>query len=230
MNNLKFKICNIFFVLFFVLFPYYISTASAVEPTSTPSANLKSKLKILQDEIASKAADLKDEISKKLQNKVYVGSVKSKSEKSFAISTFSGDKTVTVNDYTIYLGKTKVGDNIAALGDVDDKEVLTAKKIFKLDSAQVQRKAFFGSVASIKDSIINIQTKDSQNFSIQVNQNTSYQLGRGKISFGDIKESRSIVVVGTIIKDTQIKARFIYLLPQTASSSATPSATIKPKQ
>lgn len=244
-KNLAFRLRrNVKFAIIILLCLYSISfilpPILAVEstPTSTPSADLKSKLKALQDEIASKATQLKTEISRKLQNKAYVGTIKSKSEISLSISIPSGIKTILVNEYTQYSGKKRitfkslqVDDNIAALGDVDDKDVLTAKKIFKLDSTQEERKAVFGSVISIKDSILNIQTKDNQNFSILVSQDTSYQLGKDEINFGTISVGRSIVVIGINPHDNQIKARFIYVLPQTPTTPAqpsTPSATLKP--
>ena len=60
-----------------VCLPYTLYPAHALD--STPSAEIKTKLEALKQAIASKAAIIKQEINHKLQNKAYVGLVKTKS-------------------------------------------------------------------------------------------------------------------------------------------------------
>ena len=99
-----------------ILVSLLIGPTTVFAADSTPSADVQSKLKALQNEIASKAAKLKNEISKKLQNKAYIGVVKSKSSNTLTLATRSGTKVVNTNQDTIYepvkKGGIKEEDNV----------------------------------------------------------------------------------------------------------------------
>ena len=214
---------------------------------STPSASIKAKLEILKQEIASKAAKLKSEINQKLQNKAYVGTVKTKSDehsltgsKTITLAVPSGLKIVTVNQDTIYETKSKRGrysfkslaeeDYVAALGDVDENGVLIAKKIIlQPDPSKEVKSVFWGQVISLSEKLVIrtpslqaplVKTKDLKNVTITPGDQTN---------FNGVKLNDFIIVTG-VVNDAQIlKADFIYMLPQggflKTKKMATPSAT-----
>lgn len=226
----------------------------ALEPSTvaTSSPELQVKLKALQNEIASKASQLKQEISKKLQNKAFVGFVKSKSTNSLTIATNTGTRIININEYTEFSGGTKTKkfnlnsletDNyLVALGDIDESEVLTAKKIIKLDPEEVKRKVVFGTVTTLGEQTLTIKTVDGQKFNFSTGSKTIYQLEKAKAGFDDIKLNKPIIVVGTESESSVPKARFIYILPYSpniqpekeggpsTNSGQTPSVTSKVKK
>lgn len=214
---------------------------------STPSADLKQKLKALQDEIASKAAKLKVEVGNKLQNKAYIGFIKTISDSSLTIGTQKGSRIITVTDYTNYSGKTtKSGkinlkslsedDYIAALGDVDESEVLTAKKVVKLSSQDEEITAIFGNVTSVESQTITIQKSEgssgqNQNISLVTNDDTNFKIGKNSSDITDIKQGNTIIAVGTPSKSNMLKVRFVYVVPYGLALKpkiSTPSAKISP--
>lgn len=224
--------------LFFPL-PAYAET----NKTATLSADIKNKLKALQVEIASKAAKLKIEVGQKLQNRVYVGFIKSKSDNTITIAADNNSKLVTVNDYTQYLGAKKgiklsslnSEDYIAALGDVDDTEVLTAKKIIRLSPAE-ERKIMLGTVVSISPTAITL-VSEGKTKNMMVDKDTVYEYSKGQVSLDQIKLSQLVIVVVTTQKDASY-ARFVYLTnnnkphltqPKPATNSASPSSQQKLK-
>ena len=74
---------------------------------STPSANIKAKLEELKQEIASKAAKLKQEINLKLQNKAFIGTIKTKSINSITLASNTGSKIISLNQDTQYASRIK---------------------------------------------------------------------------------------------------------------------------
>lgn len=193
---------------------------------STPSADAKTKLQALQTEIASRAAKIKQEISKKLQNKVYVGFIKSKSASSLTLATATGSKIININEYTQYQGQFTTGktnkqninsfvadDFVSALGDIDDTAVLTAKKVIKTASPSAQRQIVFGSVTSLGDRTVVLQTKQGQNFSLLINTGTVFKMGKTDGNLDDIKINKPIIAVGESSSSRTIKTRFIYIHP-----------------
>src|SRR5581483_7675450 len=79
------------------------SSSSAKTASPSPSS-LQQKVDQLKQEIASKAAVLKSEVNKQLQNKVYAGVVVEKSDNKISVATATGNKTILVNEYTDYRG------------------------------------------------------------------------------------------------------------------------------
>lgn len=183
---------------------------------STPSAEVKTKLQALQAEIASKAAKIKQEISKKLQNKVYAGFIKSKSANSITLATSQGSRIININEYTIYQAqKSKslsTDDYILALGDIDDTAVLTAKKIIKTASPSGIRQIHFGTVTGLEGQTVIIQTKQGQSISLLTDAETIFRMGKSGGAFDNIKANKPIIAVGTSSAKT-LKTRFIYILP-----------------
>lgn len=240
-----------FIILLLVTAHLFTSGISAAEPTtvSSPSASLQTKLKVLQEEIASKAAKLKQEISRKLQNRVFVGYLKSKSNSSFLLAAKSGSRLVNINNYTEYSNQIKsktkkVGkmtfsniapeDYLVALGDIDDNEVLTAKKVIKIaPDKTLAKQIIFGKVTSFDHQILTLKDKDGQKITFSLSEDTllakagsssdSTTIKPDKLesSFKSLKLNQTLIITGEGLEGEGLKARLIYL-------TATSSAKIKP--
>lgn len=224
------------FVLPLILNTFPITLVSAAE--STPSAETKSKLKALQEQIASQASKIKLDITRKMQNRAFNGFIKSKSPTSLTLATKSGSKIINLNEYTNYqsTGKLKTGlsnlttdDFIIALGDVDNNEVLTAKVIIKTASPSAQqRKAIFGQVLSVNNEVVVITDKEKQKFTVKTNSETTYKIGKEVGALSDIKAGKPIIVSGPTDNTGTIEARFIYIYPYSSIAKpkiASPSTT-----
>lgn len=230
--------------LFLSPMPYPLYPTFAATSTSTPSADLKTKLQTLQSEIASRAAKIKSEIGKKLQNKVYVGYIKSKSETSLTLATKSDTQIINLNPDTQYSGKSKTtlktlnnDDYIASLGDIDDTGILTARKIIKLSSLTNKNlQTIWGLVVGISDNEVTITNKVGKTVTIQFDKKTDFKFGDKRSSISDVKMNKGVVAVGTSPKNGFITARLIYIqpysssyTPKVASASATPTSPVKKK-
>ncbi len=220
--------------LFIIQYSLFTPQIHATE--SSPSSSIKEKLKTLQDQIASKAAIIQSEVSKKLQNKVYLGTIKSKSTDEIILLTKKGEKRIIINELTDYLPKSpklnisllKENDPIAALGELDNEGVLSAKRIVKLKGqSDSQRSIFFGVVE--KKSPLTIKTKDNQTLLINTSSQTKFKYESLDAGMAEVKETKPIVVVGIKDSSGKITARFIYILPYTTNlkvKAATESAKI----
>ncbi|MDO8498751.1 MAG: DUF5666 domain-containing protein [bacterium] len=238
-SNFKFLLI-LLLAICYLLYTIYITPAYAQD--SSPSADLKQKLKELQTEIASKAAQLKLEISRKLQNRAYVGVIKSKSETSLTLAIKGSTKLVTINEYTEYSGKSSgkgkvslktlsLDDHIAALGDVDDNDVLTAKEVMRIIPQKPEEKQFLsGQVTSVKNQAITIQTTLGQSTSLSVDKDTVYQLGTDEGSLDDVTVGKTLIALAIREEDGPY-TRFIYLYPGSdnlKTKLSTPSAESSP--
>lgn len=193
-------ICSLFIVIF-------AQTVSAVD--STPSADIVSKLKEFQKGAASKAAQLKELISKKLQNKAYIGSVQSQSGNSLTLSAKSGPKMISINADTIIAKKIKAEDYVAALGDVDETGVLIAKKIVLEASPSGEPKTYlWGKVISVSDDLVTLRDNNQRNIAASFPKSP-------KLKLNDI-----VISTGTTTKNI-FEAEFVYVI---ATRSATPAS------
>ncbi len=229
----------IIFTVILLMVYYLLPIPSyALEP-ATASASLLEKLNILKKEIASKAASLKLDINKKLTNRFLSGEILSLNGNQI---TLSGQKNnvVSVNEYTTYQNSTAdkkgvrknklelkdliTGDFIFALGDIDDKQILVARKIIKTDPLKSDngygsapgKKTIWGRVQSAANSVIILKTKDGSEFKALTGPKTTYSSGKGEISPGDINTGSVLVVVGKTSGDF-FQTGFIY---QISSQSA----------
>ncbi|MDO8639088.1 MAG: DUF5666 domain-containing protein [Candidatus Daviesbacteria bacterium] len=187
--------------------------ASIESQRASPSASLQTKLKQLQAEIASKASELKAEVSGRLQNKAYVGKIKSKSEESLILIVRNEDKTVKVNEFTEAkpaFKNLKAEDYVVALGDVDESDILTAKKIIKTTPPQDIKKVYFGEVLAVNQNMITLKT--DKNLAISTNNQTDFKIGKEDGDLSDIKIGQKVVVSG-IDKNDIIKASLVYAFP-----------------
>ncbi|MCL5409703.1 MAG: DUF5666 domain-containing protein [Patescibacteria group bacterium] len=221
---------------------FSVPSAFAAEPTpeASQSADLKDKLKQLQAEIASKAATLKLEISKKLQNKAYVGVINVKSDNTLTLATATGTKIVTVNEFTDYKGKTKLSfanlnseDYVAALGDVDDNDVLTAKRIVYLTQPADQKIITEGKLAS--STTKNFTMVDNNNTAKQfsIDSDTNIYLDSKDAKLADLPADAYLIIVGfKSSKDQSLYARSVYAFSPSKENQnpadATKSATVSP--
>lgn len=225
-----------------LLYPVYAQT-------STPSSSLKDvslrdKIKALDAEIASRAAQLLPSISQRLQNKAYVGFVKSKTSNSLTLATKGGSFIVNVNDYTLYEGTTAnkklltltnlaEDDYLAALGDIDDTDVLTAKKIIRYPSpSKVEKQTIGGTVTAVTAQTITLRTFEGDMKTINLTAQTNYRFGDENADLTAVKTNKAIYAV-SLSSENKLTARFVYIVPYTLTlpktvaptKSATPPAS-----
>lgn len=216
-----FKLLAVFSLAAFYIIPFTTILAEEATPSSQ-SAEFKEKLKSLEEEIASKAAKLKQEVSKKIQDRVFIGRVKYISEDFLEIETAKGTKKALVKDFTVFLGKgvkafssIKEGDYIASLGDIDGNSTLTSKTIIRL-IPETKRQIFFGqSLPSLKKGTIIIRQKDGQEQSFLIKKDTLY--------LNNIASGSAVIIVATV-NNGENTARSIYTFPQRQIQEGSPSA------
>lgn len=227
-------------IIIFIMFIIFINPSSIQAIDSTKSA-----LELFKADLASRAADpiIKNEVTKKLQNKAYIGTVKSKNSTSLVLSVRDSQRNININEYTEYVIKSKksVGDaglknitidsQIASLGDIDDKGTLTAKRIIKLNSPiPILPKIINGIITSISNGKAKLQTARNDQFSIIFDKNTEYQTGKKEGGFDDIRTNKWIIVSGQSSGSAEIEASYVYIFPNAITAKpkiATPSAVKK---
>lgn len=225
------QILNITIITFVIVIIIINFIPFALAAESSPSADIKSKLEELKKEIASKAAKLKQEVNRKLQDKAYVGLVKTKTDSSLTLAARSGAKIVNINQDTIFESlvkqRTKFSlktlaeeDYIAALGDIDETQVLTAKKIVLLPKEEDTPKSFlWGQVIAISDNLITIKDRSLKNIAVSS-------------PSSDLRINDFVILTGYLNKNGIFEAGFVYVIPQGGflkpKKVATPSATVKP--
>lgn len=235
-------------ILFIILHSSFIFSTHAASPSpttkeSTQSSGLVQKLEELKKEIASKAADIKKEINKKLQNRAYSGVVIDKIDSQITVQDEKEIKKIKIDEYTTYqddkstkkkqiLLKDIVKDDfIIALGDVDDNNVLSAKKIVKTNPPKLAEKKFlWGQVQSIPAGTINIKTKDGTIMAVSTSGNTQFSVGNEEGSLADVKGGRYVAITA----NGNNVASFVYIITKGAAlkiekKETTPSATPKAK-
>lgn len=210
---------------------------------STTSSSIVEKLNALKAEIASKAAKLKQEVNKRIENRAWIGVIKEKGATQITLTTMQGDRTVILNEYTIYQskGKTATGslkdfnveDYIVAIGDVDDQNKLIAKKVIKTVRKTSNKKIFWGQVQSLTSGQINLKGVDG-NLTVVPTSKTLYYLGNEEASIVDAKKDKFLVAVGTTPSSKEsMAASMIYYIPSTGyfkpeKKVASPSGTTSP--
>lgn len=221
------KALSIIIIIFITVIMFVVFPAHASE--SSPSADIRAKLEELKKAIASKAAKLKQEVNRKLQNKAYVGKVKSKSANTLTLKTKTGSKTVSINQDTIFESKIKSKQKfsqttiseenyIAGLGDVDETASLTARKVILLPTPNSKQHAtpsgsktyLWGQVVSISDDLITLKGKDSTNVAVSPSTDA-------KVKVLDL-----VILTGNFGKNDIFEAGFVYIIPQ--------SGILKPKK
>lgn len=198
--------------IIFITFIIFINPVYAAD--STPSADIKAKLEELKKEIASKAAKLKDEVSQKLQNKAYVGLIKVKSQTGVTLATPKGPKIVSINQDTEFVSKLKakksfspktltLEDFVAALGDIDEAGVLTAKKIVLLPPPVPPKTALWGQIisVSVSEKLATLKNKDLKNIALS-------------LPPSNLRPNDFVILTGNFNKNQIFEAEFVYVIPQ----------------
>jgi hypothetical protein len=244
LTGYRLQVTGLFFALLFTvtytLTPILAATAS---PSASPSDN-DATLKQLQKEIASKAAQYKADVTKKIGNKAFIGTVKEIQNQTLIITTKKGDQKVITDQYTnfqdsvtkkpIVLKDLSKDNFLVTLGDVDDQGSLTAKKVIRIKSFQLKDQfAVWGQIQTVLPSSITLTQANDQKFSLSLDQNTTFRLGDDEASLTDVKTSNFLISLGIKNSDNSLTSSFIYLLnpsgnlkiTKTATSSATPSAS-----
>lgn len=246
------------FILFTVhcnLSPTYAATSTPSAKQATASASLTDKINALKKEIATRAAKLKLEVDKKIQNKAVLGKLVNKSNDRLTITKLASAagnlaRTIGINEYTQYhqgyvrgkkisLAQVTSNDLLIALGDIDDKGMLTAKTVYRLDKVTFpNNQLIWGQIQSVSGPTIVVKTKDQAQVKL-LTSSASWQLGNEQASAVDAKPNRFLVSVGSSLRDNQSVSRLIYLIPspgfikpdkpRPATSSATPSTSPKKK-
>lgn len=217
---------KILIIFVFTVYSLLYTVSPTLAAEATPSSDIKSKLEEFKKEIASKAAKLKQEVSKKLQNKAYIGKVKTKSASSITLATKNGPKIVNINQDTEFISNFKgkkstqktvsEEDHVAALGDVDEIGVLTAKRIIPVNASE-PKTYLWGQIIAISDKLVTLKDKGGKNVAVSISNQSS------------MKVSDFVILTGNFGKNDIFKAEFVYIIPQGGiikpKKIATPSAT-----
>ncbi len=189
-------------ITFIIVIIIIFIPASAQAIDSTPSASVQQKLEELKQEIASKASLIKQTISQKLQNKVYVGKITAKTTRSLELETKLGKKAVVTNEDTLTPKKPlKIEDKVAVLGDIDDLETLHAKKIVLLPTINYEPKTiYWGKVIAKDNFILTLQTKDKKNQTVSISKLKT-----------PVKKQDFVIITTVKDKNNLLEASFIYV-------------------
>lgn len=238
---------DIFIVLLCLFFgqiftPTIFSKEATDSTKQATSSSLLKKLDELKKEIASKAAQLKTEVTKKIENKMSLGVIQSIDSSSptdfkFIIKGKIPNQVILADQYTLLqngLVKSKKSNLafkdlkndalILALGDMDDKNILHAKKIIKLEKYEPKEiVSVMGQVEAINGNKITLKTKDGTKDLILTN--TRYRLGNEDGSLSNIELKRVIIGTGVLNQDKQLLTRLIYIPSAVKIASPTKAAS-----
>lgn len=207
--------------------------------TASPSGTLLQKLDELKKEIASKAAEIKSDINKKIQDKAVLGAILKIEDDQIIIQGLNATKTVKYDEFTEFIGlkERKItvetleeSDKVAALGDVDDKNNLVARKVILMENFATQSAStVWGQISKTTGTTITLKDKSGENQTIVTHNQTVFYLGNNEASIQDAKPEKFMVTRGTRLKDGSIRARFVYLIPSVGfikptQKTASPSA------
>lgn len=239
MNMKKFtgyrlQVTAISLLALFLTATYHLQPATSLAQESTESGLLQ-KLNDLKTEIASKAAQIKTEITQKVQNKAIVGTILDITDSEITIQTLNATKTIKHDEFTSVIGaKNKeikidtleTDDKIAALGDVDDKNTLIAKRLVFLDNyASNSAQLVWGQIEKTAGNLITIKNKSGNPENISTTTQTQFFLGHEEASILDAKVEKHLVARGTRQKDGSLKAKFIYFIPSMGFTKPTEKST-----
>lgn len=231
-------------LLLAITIPYTLYPIPSYAQESSPSATIADKINALKEEIASKAAEIKTQITKKVQNKALIGKIISISDTEVTVQTLKEAKIIKIDEFTEVLGaknkEIKIetlegGDSVAALGDFDDKNTLVAQKLVFLENyASASARLIWGKIQKTAAPTITLITKDGNTESILTNSSTNYFLGNEEASIADAKVEKQLVARVTQQKNGTLLAKYIYFIPSMGftkpdSEDSSPSAKIQTK-
>lgn len=209
---------------------------------STPSADLQLKIDQLKAEIASKAAAIKKKINQKLQNKILAGLVQSAVDGQILLAADDRNGKVLTNQYTDYQYQGKLtkkisqDDYIIALGDINDKGEVVARRIVKTTPPKnTPLVIFWGKVTDASASGFNARTTDNNLKGVNLDKKTNILLGNQPGKVENLESQRAVIVSG-FEQSGIVQARFVYIFPnlkpkpKIASPSGLASKSASPKK
>jgi len=240
----------ILFILYLAItLPSTLYPVPSQAQESSQSGSITDKINALKTEIASRAAQLKSEMTRKVQNKAIMGEIENISSNEITIKTLTESKTVRYDEFTearglknkeIKVDTLERGDKIAALGDVDDKNTLIAQRLVFLERfASGSAELVWGQIQKTQGSTITLKTKSGQTENVVTTSQTNFFLGTNEASINDAKVEKHLLIRATRQKNNTLVARFIYFIPSmgflkpdTSNSlikTSSPSATRSPE-
>lgn len=243
MNYLKYLFSSLIIVLFLSISQsaYAKESSPSAEPAVATNSAMQTKIDDLKKEIASKAADLKAVMDKKIGNKVFTGKISRISTDTISIDAELGARSVTVNEYTLYqdqssqkikkafkLDSIKSGDTVIALGEVDEKSIMTAKKVIRVNGVKLRSFSYvFGQISKVEPQKITLKNKNGTEQVIGFDSKLVIKNEKDKGTVTDIKMTRNAIAVYP--KDEATRSSLLYILPVgglkpvgDASASASP--------
>lgn len=213
------------------------SAVLSAEQSSTPSGSVLEKLNSLKMEIASKAAEIKADIGRKIVNRAWSGVISSKTDSLIVVKSNDEEHRIRIDEYTVYTtGKTKdkgllkdltIGDFIVAIGDVDDENILKAKKVIRSKQIVINKSLIWGQIQSTTNNLIKVRTVDGEK-DLTMQTLTTYWLGSKEASISDAKKDKFLLAVTEGSGSADLKAMMIYFIPTTGyfkpEKKASPSA------
>jgi len=200
------------------------------------SQSVDQKLQELQKEIASKAAQLKADVNKKIDNKAILCTVSIITDDSISLDSKSGNRKIKINEYTVFQNeqapvgshsdskqKTKKafskdliqsGDTLVCLGDIDETGAMRAKNVVKIDPPTPQSYTYLlGEINVVKDLTFVLELRQKQTVNLNFSATTFIQNGKDEGVIGDIKQGKQEVVILKPPTEASQSA-FIYLVPE----------------
>lgn len=215
-------------------------TVYASEATSSADL-IKQKIEQLKADIASKAAKIKDELSKKLQNKLILGQVNSIANTNLTVNSADGNHNVITNQYTIImkdgsprkldLSSIKKDNYLTILGDIDDKSAMNAKKIIIGDKPQFQDRVILsGTIVHNDGTNLQLETVANTVLTFTLNKDVSVNAFSGQPTEKDLTGGLNVIIVA--IKDDKhpdkMNVRFVQVIgKKRLKPSPTPTANSK---
>lgn len=234
-----FRLQIIGILLMVLTITYHLQPIPSLAQDSSPSGSLLDKLNQLKTEIASKAAQIKSEVNKKVQDKAIIGTILNIDATEITLQTLNSEKQVKVDEFTEVIGlknkKIKLEtlearDSIAAIGDMDDKNNLVARRLVFLENfATSSGELIWGQIQKSTGSTITVKTKEGETKNISTNSQTQFFLGNEEASIADSKVEKHLVSRATRLRDGSLRARFIYFIPSSGFTKPTEKSSPIPK-
>ena len=198
-------------------------------PTGVLTSTVDQKLEELKRDIASKAAQLKSEVNKRIGNKALLGTVTVTSTDRLTIDSKNGSKTIKTNEYTLYQNDSKqktkkaysfdqiqTGDTLVSIGDIDETGALLAKKVVRVDPPQKKAYSYLsGQIGSVTNLAFVLELRGKPIADVSYTGKTFIQNGKAEGTSSDIKPGRRAVVILSSGTEASQSA-FIYLPPETS--------------
>ena len=234
----RFQIPNSKFLLVLAVLALFTSLPVSIQAQeSSPSGSIADKINALKQDIASRAAQLKTEITRKVQNKAIIGTILEVRDSEIIIETLDSTKTVKYDEFTqarglknkeIKIETLEAGDKIAALGDMDDKNnLITQRVVFLENFASNSAELVWGQIQKAQGASLTIQNKSGTTEIITTNSQTQFFLGNEEASIIDAKVEKHLLARGTRQKDGSLRAKFIYFIPSSGFTKPVEKSPIR---